>query len=103
MILVIDNYDSFVANVARYFRMLGEETQLVRNDAIGVDEIVKLRPDAIVVSPGPCTPAEAGVSNRHHAGRRAMRSRARVRVTDQQVLRIDKHEARSVRRSQRSS
>jgi anthranilate synthase/aminodeoxychorismate synthase-like glutamine amidotransferase len=63
VILVIDNYDSFVANVARYFRMLGEETQLVRNDAIGVDEIVKLRPDAIVVSPGPCTPAEAGVSN----------------------------------------
>jgi anthranilate synthase/aminodeoxychorismate synthase-like glutamine amidotransferase len=63
VILVIDNYDSFVANVARYFRMLGEETRMVRNDALSVDDIVKLAPRAIVVSPGPKTPAEAGNSN----------------------------------------
>ncbi|MBT9291924.1 anthranilate synthase component II [Prosthecodimorpha staleyi] len=63
MILVIDNYDSFVANVARYFRVLGAETRLVRNDRIGLDGIRALAPDAIVISPGPCTPAEAGISN----------------------------------------
>jgi anthranilate synthase/aminodeoxychorismate synthase-like glutamine amidotransferase len=63
VILVIDNYDSFVANVARYFAMLGEEPRIVRNDAISVNEIQALGPSAIVVSPGPCTPAEAGVSN----------------------------------------
>jgi len=63
VILVIDNYDSFVANVARYFAMLGEEPRIVRNDAISVNEIQALAPSAIVVSPGPCTPAEAGVSN----------------------------------------
>lgn len=63
MILVIDNYDSFVANVARYFRVLGQETTVVRNDSVTTAEIAAMRPDAIVVSPGPCTPAEAGVSN----------------------------------------
>ena len=62
MILVIDNYDSFVHNLARYFRQLGTETRAVRNDAIDVSEIRKLAPDAIVISPGPCTPNEAGVS-----------------------------------------
>lgn len=63
MILVIDNYDSFVANVARHFRVLGAETRLVRNDRIDVAGIRALGPRAVVVSPGPCTPAEAGVSN----------------------------------------
>ncbi|MEJ1157792.1 anthranilate synthase component II [Prosthecomicrobium sp. N25] len=63
MILVIDNYDSFVANVARHFRILGAETRLVRNDAVTVADIAAMAPEAIVVSPGPCTPAEAGVSN----------------------------------------
>ncbi len=62
MILVIDNYDSFVHNLARYFRQLGTKTRTVRNDAIDVSEIRKLAPDAIVISPGPCTPNEAGVS-----------------------------------------
>ncbi len=63
MILVIDNYDSFVANVARYFRLLGAETLVVRNDAIETSAIARVRPDAIVLSPGPCSPNEAGVSS----------------------------------------
>jgi len=62
MILLIDNYDSFVHNQARYFRRLGAATQVVRNDAIDVAGIRKLKPQAVVLSPGPCTPAEAGCS-----------------------------------------
>ena len=62
MILVIDNYDSFVHNLARYFRQLGTETRTVRNDAIDVLAIRELAPDAIAISPGPCTPDEAGIS-----------------------------------------
>lgn len=61
MILLIDNYDSFVHNLARYFEELGCETGVARNDAITVDEIRRRRPQAIVLSPGPCTPREAGV------------------------------------------
>jgi anthranilate synthase component II len=64
MILLIDNYDSFVHNLARYVRELGEDTVVVRNDQIGVEEIVALGPSALIVSPGPCTPREAGISNR---------------------------------------
>lgn len=62
MILLIDNYDSFVFNLARYLERLGQETQVIRNDAIDVDGIRELSPDAIVLSPGPCTPTEAGSS-----------------------------------------
>lgn len=62
MILVIDNYDSFVHNLARYFRQLGTETLTVRNDAIDADKIRELSPDAIIISPGPCSPDEAGIS-----------------------------------------
>ena len=62
MILLIDNYDSFVHNLARYFRRLGAVTQVVRNDAMDVAAIRQLQPQAIVLSPGPCTPAEAGCS-----------------------------------------
>ena len=62
MILVIDNYDSFVHNLARYLRELGCETQVVRNDAVDVAAIEVRRPSHIVLSPGPCTPNEAGVS-----------------------------------------
>lgn len=62
MLLLIDNYDSFVYNLARYFEELGCETQVVRNDAADVDEIRSLAPQAIVISPGPCTPNQAGVS-----------------------------------------
>lgn len=62
MILLLDNYDSFVHNLARYFERLGQETRVVRNDAIDVQQIRKLSPDAIILSPGPCTPEEAGCS-----------------------------------------
>jgi anthranilate synthase/aminodeoxychorismate synthase-like glutamine amidotransferase len=62
MILVIDNYDSFVHNLARYLRELGWSTQVVRNDCFSLDEIAALKPSHIVISPGPCTPNEAGIS-----------------------------------------
>ena len=61
-ILIIDNYDSFVHNLARHFRQLGQRTNVVRNDAISLAEIRELSPAAIVISPGPCTPIEAGIS-----------------------------------------
>ena len=62
MILLIDNYDSFVFNLARYLRELGHNTKVVRNDALTIQEVQDLSPEAIVISPGPCTPAEAGHS-----------------------------------------
>jgi anthranilate synthase/aminodeoxychorismate synthase-like glutamine amidotransferase len=62
MILLIDNYDSFVFNLARYFQRLGQETRVVRHDAIDVAGVRAARPAAIVLSPGPCTPNEAGCS-----------------------------------------
>ncbi len=60
MLLVIDNYDSFVFNLARYFRRLGVDVLVVRNDAVDADRVAALRPAAVVLSPGPCTPREAG-------------------------------------------
>ena len=62
MILLIDNYDSFTYNLYQYLCELGAEVQVERNDQITVDEIEKLKPERIVVSPGPCTPKEAGIS-----------------------------------------
>ncbi|MCP3441257.1 aminodeoxychorismate/anthranilate synthase component II [Bradyrhizobium sp. CCGUVB14] len=62
MIVIIDNYDSFVFNIARYFRRLGEATDVIRNDAISVSDIVLRQPHAVVISPGPCSPTEAGIS-----------------------------------------
>ncbi|WFU31508.1 aminodeoxychorismate/anthranilate synthase component II [Bradyrhizobium brasilense] len=62
MIVIIDNYDSFVFNIARYFRKLGADTEVIRNDAISFGELGALKPRAIVISPGPCTPTEAGIS-----------------------------------------
>ncbi|SNR61413.1 anthranilate synthase component II [Desulfurobacterium atlanticum] len=62
MILMIDNYDSFTYNVVQYFGSLGTDIKVVRNDKITVEEIESLNPEAIVISPGPCTPREAGVS-----------------------------------------
>jgi len=62
MLLMIDNYDSFTYNLVQYFGELGEKIQVFRNDKITVDEIRAMRPDRIVISPGPCTPKEAGVS-----------------------------------------
>ncbi len=61
MILVIDNFDSFVHNLARYIRLLGLQTQVVRNDSICVEEIRRMKPQAIVMSPGPKGPQDAGV------------------------------------------
>jgi anthranilate synthase/aminodeoxychorismate synthase-like glutamine amidotransferase len=62
MILMIDNYDSFTYNLVQYLGQLGEEVVVHRNNAISIDEIGELEPDAIFLSPGPCTPKEAGIS-----------------------------------------
>ena len=62
MILLIDNFDSFVFNLARYFERLGHATRVVRNDAIDVAMVRELSPDALVLSPGPCTPQQTGNS-----------------------------------------
>lgn len=62
MILLIDNYDSFVYNLARYFTEMGQETEVARNDRISVADVLAMKPEAIVLSPGPCTPKEAGIS-----------------------------------------
>jgi anthranilate synthase component 2 len=61
MILVVDNYDSFTYNLVHYLNELGAETVVHRNDAISVDEALGLRPEAVLLSPGPCTPNEAGI------------------------------------------
>ena len=62
MLLMIDNYDSFTFNLVQYLQALGAEVEVVRNDAMSVDGIAELAPERIVISPGPCTPNEAGVS-----------------------------------------
>jgi para-aminobenzoate synthetase component 2 len=62
MLLVIDNYDSFTYNLVQYLGELGEDVQVYRNDKITMDQIDELRPSRIVISPGPCTPKEAGIS-----------------------------------------
>jgi anthranilate synthase/aminodeoxychorismate synthase-like glutamine amidotransferase len=62
MLLVIDNYDSFTYNLVQYAGELGAEPLVYRNDAISPDDVLRLRPEAIVISPGPCTPGEAGIS-----------------------------------------
>ena len=73
MLLMIDNYDSFTYNLVQYFGELGVEVQVFRNDKISVTQMEKLNPDQIVISPGPCTPNEAGVSVeaiKHFAGKK---------------------------------
>lgn len=62
MLLLIDNYDSFSHNLARYFVELGQTVNVVRNDQISIQEIERLQPEYLVLSPGPCTPNEAGIS-----------------------------------------
>lgn len=62
MILMIDNYDSFTYNLVQYFGELGADVKVIRNDEITVEEIAALAPEKIIISPGPCTPNEAGVS-----------------------------------------
>ena len=72
MLLMIDNYDSFTYNLVQYFGELGEDVRVYRNDEITLEQIETLAPDHLVISPGPCTPNEAGVSVaaiRHFAGR----------------------------------
>ncbi len=71
MLLMIDNYDSFTYNLVQYLRELGEEVVVYRNDKITLAEIAEMRPERLVVSPGPCTPNEAGISVsviKHFAG-----------------------------------
>ncbi|MBL8036766.1 MAG: aminodeoxychorismate/anthranilate synthase component II [Nitrospira sp.] len=62
MLLVIDNYDSFTYNLVQYLGELGEDVQVIRNDKVTLDQIEELHPDRLVISPGPCTPKEAGIS-----------------------------------------
>jgi anthranilate synthase component II len=62
MLLMIDNYDSFTYNLVQYFGELGEDVKVVRNDEMSVEDLERLRPERIVLSPGPCTPNQAGVS-----------------------------------------
>ncbi len=72
MLLMIDNYDSFTYNLVQYFGELGEDVRVFRNDEITVKDVNKLQPEKIVISPGPCSPKEAGVSVeiiRHFAGK----------------------------------
>lgn len=72
MLLMIDNYDSFTYNIVQYFAQLGEDVQVHRNDKITLGEIEALRPDRLVISPGPCSPEEAGISVsviKHFAGK----------------------------------
>ncbi|MCS7219632.1 MAG: aminodeoxychorismate/anthranilate synthase component II, partial [Thermus sp.] len=61
MVLVIDNYDSFTYNLVQYLGELGAEVHVVRNDALSVEDVLRLAPERIVLSPGPCTPNEAGI------------------------------------------
>jgi anthranilate synthase component 2 len=72
MLLMIDNYDSFTFNLAQYFGELGEDVRVVRNDEIDLEGIAQLHPERLVLSPGPCTPAEAGIcvsAIRHFVGK----------------------------------
>jgi para-aminobenzoate synthetase component II len=72
MLLMIDNYDSFTYNLVQYFGELGEDVRVFRNDKISIAQIESLKPSRIVISPGPCTPMEAGISVetiRHFGGR----------------------------------
>jgi anthranilate synthase component 2 len=72
MLLMIDNYDSFTYNVVQYFGELGADVRVYRNDAISIEEIESLNPAQLVISPGPCTPTEAGISMEvisHFAGK----------------------------------
>jgi anthranilate synthase component 2 len=72
MLLMIDNYDSFTFNIVQYFGQLGEHVQVHRNDTISLAEIESLRPERLVISPGPCSPEEAGISVaaiKHFAGK----------------------------------
>jgi anthranilate synthase/aminodeoxychorismate synthase-like glutamine amidotransferase len=75
MVFVLDNYDSFTYNLVQYLGELGEKVEVRRNDQITPEEVERMRPDHILISPGPCTPQEAGISIeliRHFAGKRPL-------------------------------
>ena len=75
MLLMIDNYDSFTFNLVQYFAELGEDVRVFRNDELTLEGISELRPDRLVLSPGPCSPAEAGIcvaSIGHFMGKRVI-------------------------------
>ena len=75
MLLMIDNYDSFTYNLVQYFGELGENVRVVRNDELGIADIERMDPARIVISPGPCSPREAGISVdvlKHFAGRKPL-------------------------------
>jgi anthranilate synthase/aminodeoxychorismate synthase-like glutamine amidotransferase len=75
MLFVLDNYDSFTYNLVQYLGEMGEDPVVRRNDQVTIDEIERLNPERIVISPGPCTPREAGISIeliRHFAGRKPL-------------------------------
>jgi anthranilate synthase/aminodeoxychorismate synthase-like glutamine amidotransferase len=75
MILMIDNYDSFTYNLVQYLGELGAEVKVFRNDCLTVEKIARMAPQKIIISPGPCTPHEAGISNdviRHFAGKKPL-------------------------------
>jgi anthranilate synthase component 2 len=61
-LVMIDNYDSFTYNLVQYFAELGADVRVVRNDQVSIDEVIAMRPDKLVISPGPCTPTQAGIS-----------------------------------------
>ena len=90
MLLLIDNYDSFTYNLAQYLGELGAEVRVERNDALTVDEVAQLAPRRIVISPGPCTPNEAGIS---------LELIARARRQDADPRRLPRAIRRSARRS----
>ena len=101
-VVMIDNYDSFTYNLVQYFGELGADVTVLRNDQVSVDEIAALNPDKIVISPGPCTPKEAGISvagNRKirrthsHFGRMPGTSKHRLRLRRQHHP-CQKHHAR---------
>lgn len=72
MLLLIDNYDSFTFNLARYFQELGQSVVVVRNDQLNIDQMAEMEPQYVVISPGPCTPKQSGVSReavRYFSGR----------------------------------
>ncbi|XIA67542.1 hypothetical protein ACFIOY_19195 [Bradyrhizobium sp. TZ2] len=74
MIIIIDHYYSFVFNIARYFRKLGEAAEVLRNDVVSVSDLVGLKPRAVLISPGPCTPMDI-----HRRRPRTLRSRPNSR------------------------
>ncbi len=108
-VLVIDNYDSFTYNLVQYLGELGAEVEVVRNDVETVDELLAREPDRVVVSPGPCTPAEAGVSieaisSVRRGGNAGARRLPRAPVPGRGVRRQgDRRRARSTARTRRSS